>query len=213
ESGELPQIARRHAEYHRAVFARAESEWEIRSTTELLATYRPRIDDVRTALDWAFSGHGDVTLGIALTVAAIPLWPHLAMMGECRLRVEQAMARLDSAASTDSGLDMRLFLAFGITALHGQDPGSPKVIAALTTALELAERVDDPEYRLRAMWALYIYRFREGDYRNALTLAEQFRTVAATTPDHSDDLIGDRLIGVVLHVLGDQAEARRRIEP
>src|SRR5262245_28273569 len=52
-----------------------------------------------------------------------------------------------------------------------------------------------------------------GDYRSALTLAERFRTAAARTPDPSDDLIGDRLIGIVLHILGDQPAARRYIEP
>jgi hypothetical protein len=87
------------------------------------------------------------------------------------------------------------------------------MVAALTKALELAESLDDSEYRLRAIWGLYIYRFRAGDYRSALTLAEQFRTVAAKTPDPSDDLIGDRLVGIVLHVLGDQPGARRHVEP
>jgi len=54
QAGELEQVARRHAEYHRDLFERAESEWETRPATEWLADYGGRIDDVRTALDWAF---------------------------------------------------------------------------------------------------------------------------------------------------------------
>jgi len=98
---------------------------------------------------------------------------------------------------------MRLFLALAITALHTQDPGGPTTVAALTRALELAEELDDSDYCLRAIWALYVYRFRVGDYRSALTLAERFRSIAARTPDRFDDLIGDRLIAIVLHILGD----------
>ena len=33
-----------------------------------------KIDDVRNALNWAFSAGGDIFVGVALTVAVIPLW-------------------------------------------------------------------------------------------------------------------------------------------
>src|SRR2546428_11299399 len=36
---------------------------------------------------------------------------------------------------------------------------------------------------------------------------------SAKTADPFDDLIGDRLIGIGLHVLGDQPGARRHVEP
>ena len=55
ESGELEQVARRHAEYYRDLFERAEAEWETRPTAEWLAEYGRQIDNVRAALDWAFS--------------------------------------------------------------------------------------------------------------------------------------------------------------
>ena len=72
--------------------------------------------------------------------------------------------------------------------------------------------MDDTEYRLGAM-GLYAYRLNTGDYRGALALAETFRTVAAKTADPSDVLVGGRLIGVALHILGDQPAARRHVEP
>src|SRR5262249_54193464 len=55
ESGELEAVAGRHAEYHRALFEPAEADWETRPIAEWLAAYGHRIDDVRAALDWAFS--------------------------------------------------------------------------------------------------------------------------------------------------------------
>jgi predicted ATPase len=50
------------------------------------------LDDVRSALNWAFSAAGDVAIGVALTVAAIPLWVHLSLLDECHLCVERAVA-------------------------------------------------------------------------------------------------------------------------
>jgi predicted ATPase len=63
------------------------------------------------------------------------------------------------------------------------------------------------------MFGLYVYRLIRGDYRGALADAQKFRTVAAKTTDPTDALIGDRLVGAALHILGDQPGARRHVEP
>ena len=83
-SAEFDHVARRHAEYYRDLFQHAEAELETRPTAEWLAAYRPHIDDLRAALDWAFSPSGDVGVGVALTAAAVPLWTHLSLLTECR---------------------------------------------------------------------------------------------------------------------------------
>jgi predicted ATPase len=54
ERGEFEFAARRHAEFCRQLFERAEAEWEARPTAEWLADYGWQIADVRAALDWAF---------------------------------------------------------------------------------------------------------------------------------------------------------------
>src|SRR3989441_2776154 len=92
ESGELERFARRHAEYHRALFERADAEWETRPTAEWLAAYRPQIDNLRAALDWAFSPGGDATVGVELTVATGALWMGLAVVGGSGLRGGQGGA-------------------------------------------------------------------------------------------------------------------------
>ena len=57
-SGERERIARRHAEYYRDLFERAEREVPARPTGEWLADYAGEIDNLRAALDWAFSPSG-----------------------------------------------------------------------------------------------------------------------------------------------------------
>ena len=55
ESGERQWLARRHAEYYRDLFERAEAELDARPATEWLAEYGPNTDNLRAALDWALS--------------------------------------------------------------------------------------------------------------------------------------------------------------
>jgi len=66
---------------------------------------------------------------------------------------------------------------------------------------------------LGAIFGLYAHRLTTGEYRIALSLAEKFGAVAAETADRSDVPIGNRLIGLALHILGDQPGARRHLEP
>jgi len=213
ESAEFDQVARRHAEYFRDLFQRADAEFETRPTAEWLTAYRPHIDDARLVLDWAFSRSGDVGIGVALTAATVPLWTQLSLLTECRARVEQAIASLGRQVPCDPRRDMRLYLALGHAILHTRASGAPEMSAAFTKALELAEIVDDTRYRLRAIFGLYAHRLTTGECRVALGLAEKFRTVAAETADRSDVPIGNRLIGQALHILGDQPGARRHLEP
>jgi predicted ATPase/DNA-binding winged helix-turn-helix (wHTH) protein len=213
ESAEIDAVARRHAECHRDLFEHAETELETRPTAEWLPAYRPYIADLRAALDWAFSPSGDVGIGVALTAATVPLWTHLSLLTECRARVEQAIASLGGQVPGDPRRDMRLYLALGHALLHTRASGGPEMIATLTKALELAEILDDTRYRLGAMFGLYAHRLNTGEYRRALHLAEKFRAVASETADRSEAPIGSRLIGLALHILGDQPGARRHFEP
>jgi hypothetical protein len=51
QNGELDAVARRHAEFYRDLFERAETEWETRPSAEWLADYGWRLDNLRAALD------------------------------------------------------------------------------------------------------------------------------------------------------------------
>src|SRR5882762_6523788 len=108
ESGERERLARCHAEYYRYLFERAEAASEMRPTDEWLADYVREIDNLRTALDWAFSPGGDGSIGVALTAAAVPLWMRLSLPEECRGRAEQALAVLGAGASRDIRHEMKL---------------------------------------------------------------------------------------------------------
>src|SRR5947207_9978477 len=107
ESAERDQIARRHAEYHRQIFERAEVESAARRTDEWLADYAREIDNLRSALDWAFSPGGEAAIGVAVTAAAVPLWMRVSLPDECRGRAERALAALGAGASRDARHEMK----------------------------------------------------------------------------------------------------------
>ncbi len=210
KSGELERIRRRHAEYYRDVFERAEAELETRTSNEWLAIYGRHIDDMRATLDWASSPSGDASLSAELTAASVPLWMQLSLLDECRERVERAISLIRAEPSPDARREMKLCAALGLSLAQTKSPVT-ETRAAWTKVLEFAERLEDTEFQLRALWGLYNYHLNAGEDKAALTFAERFGS-AAKQSDPADFLIGHRMIGTALHYLGEQAEARCHIE-
>src|SRR5258706_283270 len=209
ESGEFEQVARRHANYYRDLFDRAEMELETLPAPAWLAGYGRQIGQVRAALDWAFSPTGAAEVGVALTVAAVPLWVRLSLMEECRSRVERALS--GPAESRDARRNMQLNTALG-AALFVMKGSSPEMLAAFTSAFEIAETLDDADYRLRALWGLFIDRITSSSYRAALAVAEKFCTYAENSTGPADQASRDRSVGVALRSLGDLTLAERYVK-
>jgi hypothetical protein len=107
---------------------------------------------------------------------------------------------------------MKLHAAVGASLIYSRGAASPKASMAYTRALEIAESLDDAEYRLRALWGLYTYYNVSAGYRVALELAQRFHALAAERPDPNDRLTGEGMIGVAQHFLGDLTSARRHLE-
>ena len=208
--GEEQEAARRHAEFYRSYFTRAEAESESTPQDEWLAVYGRHIDNVRAGLTWAFSPGGDVPTGIALTAAAVPVWVQLSLLGECRERVEQAMARLDANAGDADRLRMQLSAALGWSLMYGVGRAR-EAGPAWTTTLELADKLGDRDHRLRALWGLCINQFNNGEFRKALEFAQRFADVVAGSTDAVDLMMADRLLATALHFFGDQDRARHHI--
>src|SRR6516225_7329391 len=204
ESAERESLGGRHAEYYGDVFERAETEVLARPASEWLADYAREIDNLRSALDWAFSPHGgDVSVGIALTAAAVPLWVYLSLVDECRRRVERALKALVAAARSDACLEMKLQAALG-ESLRQVGGAVTEMESAWTRTLDLAKGTGNVDYELRALVGLWMFRDQ-----GSLALARQF-AAGAKTP--ADRLISDQMIGHSYFIQGNQSSARRHLE-
>lgn len=210
-SGEFARCARRHAKHYHAVFQQAEAEWNTEPSDPWLARYRPCLDNVRVALDWASSREGDAAMGIALTVAAVPLWFQLSLVDECLGRVERALSSLADGVVSGDRHAMQLHAAHGWSLMYTAGPAR-ETGAAWTTALALAQQLEDIDYEMRALWGLWAGHVNNGEFQQALALADRFSAVAAKSTEPADNFVGERMIGAALHFLGDQSAARQHID-
>ena len=141
-------------------------------TAEWLSTYTPKIDDLRSALDWAFAPSGDAGVRIALTVAAVPLWFEMSLMEECRACAERALTRMEKSAMNDDRRRMLLSAAIAWSQMYTTVSGRDTGVAWATTG-EIAKALGDTDYRLRALWGTWATHLNRGEFGAALSLAKR----------------------------------------
>jgi len=207
--GEVEPAARRHATFFRDLFAPAGVP--IQASVKDMARYAQEMDNVRGALDWAFSPAGDSDSGVVLTAAYVPVWLNFASMVECRERTERALDSLEAGSNFSAHVRMHLQIPLGVALLHSSGLVE-RTETVLAEALETAESLDDVASQLRALWAMWSYQFNIGDNRAAEPLAERFSRVAHRAGEEADVLVGDRLIGNTMHHSGNQQLAQRRLQ-
>ena len=104
--GEQDIVARNHALYLQCVLEYAEIEFDRGEPGPWMERYAWLLEDVRAALEWAFSPSGDPFIGVDLTMAAIPLWLLSSQSDELQRRIGCALK--SGAAVGHSGRQMRL---------------------------------------------------------------------------------------------------------
>ncbi|WP_158932469.1 winged helix-turn-helix domain-containing protein [Acidisphaera sp. S103] len=207
ESGAFDDVARRHAAYFLALLGNLHQERRSKPQDDYLAASRRRADEVHAALEWAFSTRGDSAIGLALTVAAVPLWFELFQMPTARGRVEQALPHAE-AGSDD---EMRLRIAFGHGLWYGT-PDNAAVEATFTRALDIAERIGSTAGRMQALWGMWASRRGQADYPAALELARRYADAAEDAGDVGAIHLGHRILGLTHHFLGHLPAAREFAE-
>jgi predicted ATPase/DNA-binding winged helix-turn-helix (wHTH) protein len=204
-SGELRTAAERQLRHYRERLRAMEAEWR-EGGSEDPADLAEVVANTRAALDWAFSRDGDESEGVALTAASVSLWLRLSLLGECRERAERALETIERVVDLEPGTEIALRAALGMSLMYTRGPvGEAEAIWA--RVLELAERVGDTEYQLRALYGLWLYRLLICEFSRALELAEKFRNVAARDDARAEMPTADRMAILTLHFLGDQATA------
>jgi predicted ATPase len=209
DHGEADNAARRHAIYYSSYLGHEEA---IQSTfgAHDLSGYAPHIGNVRAALEWAFSDHGDIAVGVELATWAAPLFVGVSLLDECRNWCEQALAALDEAGR-GTRREMILQEALALSSMFTQGNGD-EVRAAIERGIALAETFEDIDHRLQLMAGLNIFLTRIGDFRGALRVAEQGGAVARAARNPAGAVMADWMLGVAHHLVGNQAAAQRHCE-
>jgi predicted ATPase/DNA-binding winged helix-turn-helix (wHTH) protein len=205
EDSEANRVPRRHAKFF-SEFLQRDQLVQSRFGEHDLSAYAVHISNVRTALQWAFSDDGDVTLGVELAAWAAPLFVGLSLLGECTRWCERALACLDDAAQ-DTRQEMILQEALALSLLY-TGGNSDQVRVAIERGLHLEETFGHVSRKLQLFLSLYSLLMRLADFRGALKVAEQSGTFAETAKDPAGLLVADFMLGGAYHYVGDQAAAQ-----
>ncbi len=206
EGGEDGEAARAHARY----FCDFLSDVSVRSagpqdTGGGFLAYADHLPNVRAALDWSFSDHGDHAIGVELAAAAAQFFLELSLLTECYRWSHQAIAALGTN-SIGSRQEMELQAALGVSIMFTQG-NTEAVRSAFTRSLYLAETLGDLHWQLWLMRGLHIYLTRIGDFQGALGTGVRGEAVARALNDSASTMNVEWMRGVAHHLIGNQAEA------
>jgi predicted ATPase len=93
------------------LFSEAEHAWPATATSEWLGAFEPELDNLRTALTWAFGPQGDAALGLQLVGRTHWFWCELPLLREQRRWFELAERFITD--TTPSGIAGRIHLVLG----------------------------------------------------------------------------------------------------
>ncbi|MFM0342311.1 ATP-binding protein [Paraburkholderia fungorum] len=216
ESGTSDDWLVRHARHVLDVFRTAERFARERAEIDWNRTFGIYLDDLRAAVEWAFSNDETVVVAIELTVASIAPAMQFALFEECLRRVDkalEALARLAVHARLNLPVvewEMKLQAARGACLLF-QSAGA-QTCEAFAAALALAQETGDVEYQLRGLWGCWSHAYLNGRYPQALALASHFSEVAANSSWSSDRMVARTMSGIAHLCLGQPNEALIELE-
>jgi predicted ATPase/DNA-binding winged helix-turn-helix (wHTH) protein len=206
EDGEYPSAARRHAEHFRDLISPISVSQRASLSRDDVARCAREIDNVRAALDWAFSSDGDAEIGARLTVAFAPIWQVLSLMGECRDRVERMLGT--QLPDVDLGLagEWRMWIAYAHALAMTLGP-IERTRTVIKKAIDVAAGIDDAELQAGLLYAQWSVEYMSSDHGAALTSA---RRLTEITPRGGDamKLAGGRVLGTSLLYAGKLADAQ-----
>jgi predicted ATPase/DNA-binding winged helix-turn-helix (wHTH) protein len=211
ESDDIQRIRRLHAEDCSRTMREVEATSQSATLAERITFYRRRIDDVRSALEWAYSLDGDAGIGVTLTAICAPMFLRLSLLDEYRGHVEQALQNSAATPTSDPFVMRHLNLALGHLLLH-MEKDAMQMYAAFGRAMKITDETNVPERDSRALVGMWLGTLFSGDYPAALALAERVQRNAGDPAGEAADLVHGRMMALSLHYMGEFGEARRFID-
>jgi predicted ATPase/DNA-binding winged helix-turn-helix (wHTH) protein len=207
--GETQSARKNHAQYFRDLLARAAAGSQAPRSIPPIIEHGREIDNIRAALEWAFSPAGDPAVGVTLTAMYAPVWLYLSLLQETKERVEHALTNLGSQTDSPLVIRMKLQIALGLALIFTMGPMT-RIRSAITFALRAARQLDDEGTELQALWALWILDTGIEEIYAGRSTVEQFEHLARRVGDPGLVAFADRLAGYTLHLAGEHKDAERR---
>jgi predicted ATPase/DNA-binding winged helix-turn-helix (wHTH) protein len=207
EAGEREPTRRRHALYY-CDLLRSTSADEVAPDMPTASTVD--LEDIRSALQWAFGDKGDNLLGADIAAYSAPLWLGRALLAEGRAWMAKAAAAIDAGSAT-SQQRLRIQIAFASTELFTRG-FAETTIAAWDKTLERAIALNDVAAQQLAYLVLWGGEIRAAQYAQALATAEKSAALAEGSSDRGLQAMGQWMLGHSKHHTAQFAEAREHLE-
>ena len=202
---------RRHAEYLCSVLTHAQAQWERLPRLQWVAQYSRLIDDVRAALEWAFSPVGDVALGAALTAASLPFGFQLAQIDEFMSRAERALQTLAVLKPPQPLAELRLTVALA-SLLCNTGVNEPRAAETLLRAAALADAIGSAKLQIAPLTVSAVFQLELGNYSAAVDTCKTLVQTAQEAADPLAVLIAERASAQALHFAGEHGRSRALAE-
>jgi predicted ATPase/DNA-binding winged helix-turn-helix (wHTH) protein len=206
KSDEQNLFQRRHALYFTDLFGQGAA---------LDASGWPRalgieVDNLRAALNWAFSAAGDAKIGVELAAASASTWMGMALLTECGEWMRNAISRLHDV---NSGTRQEMVIQSAFASCTMFTGGmTEKSQATWAKALLLAEGLDDIEHQLDALLVLWAHELRVPNYSEAVKLADRCGEVSEGTGRIGAVATANYMRGITYYHAGRITEAQALLE-
>ncbi|MDB5480006.1 MAG: transcriptional regulator [Caulobacteraceae bacterium] len=207
EAGEREPTRRRHALYYRELL-RSPSADEIEP--DMPTASNVDLEDIRSALQWAFGDEGDKLLGADIAAYSAPLWLGRALLAEGRAWMVKAAATIDASGAT-SQQQLRIQIAFASTELFTRG-FAETTIAAWDETLERAAALNDVPAQQLAYLVLWGGEIRAAQYAQALATAEKSAALVEGSSDPGSQAMGQWMLGHSKHHTAQFGGAREHLE-
>jgi predicted ATPase/DNA-binding winged helix-turn-helix (wHTH) protein len=211
EAGRIHEISRRHAVFLLDTLRRIETESHGLGAADWSEVRRRELANMRAALNWVYESDAADSLKLALSAVAARILLDLSLVEQCRRRATQALLWMAQHQAHDLALEMRLRKVLALASYYTPGPVA-ETVEMLERAFAISESLNDVEFRAIALWGLWSVSIFRNEPEKALSFAQRFRGTRADLSDDARDLIADRMTGIALHFLGDQAGARDCLE-
>jgi predicted ATPase/DNA-binding winged helix-turn-helix (wHTH) protein len=198
DSGETLRVRQLHLHYLCDVMRQAEGDWPVTPVQAWIETYSRHMDDIRTALTWAFGRDGSNEGGVLLTSLAVPLAMLLGLHDEFREYMAVAKVRAAQLPQRLVVPELRIHVA---TNTMGYNVGQT-VDSALARAIELADLTGQDRHRMEPMVQLSSAGIALGEYGTALEKGELAMHYAESSGDDAAVLSAGRALAQAAHYAG-----------
>ncbi|KAA0686888.1 transcriptional regulator [Neorhizobium sp. P12A] len=190
-------VSQRHAEFF--------ASWLPKDIEADFAAFGPQVGNIRAALEWCFGETGDKTIGLALAASSAPIFFALSLFQECNRICELGL----SAFATETGNE-RAQLALQSTraaCLMFTRGNSDEIRHLLEVSFEQAVALGETSYQFHLLSGLSIALTRSGEFLTAVEVARKGLPIAQVIGSPKAIAVAEWMLGVALHLAGDQAAA------